>query len=209
MQNCNCSPAAMMNQDQPQRDQYLERVHVYNDSPSGDAHQRAEMMTDLLAAADKVTFEHAIEIAFDTHVWHAEVWQARLKDAWAGASAADKAGDPQTVYTLIQEWDRRSDPDSKGALAYYAFKKALGSGLAGETEPPAKLADEKLVEAVRKGAAWCRSVFGEVGVPFGQYFRVGRKDGDRSWPVGGGSLKDVGMATPRAISLRPHATKSK
>ena len=71
-----------MNQDQPRREQYSERVHLYNESPFGDAHQRAEMVTDLLAAADKVTVEQAIEIAFSTQVWHAERWQARLKEAW-------------------------------------------------------------------------------------------------------------------------------
>ena len=31
------------------------------------------------------------------------------------------------------------------------------------------------------------------------------RGGDRSWPVGGGSLQDVGMATPRAISFAPAA----
>jgi acyl-homoserine-lactone acylase len=203
MQNCNCSPAAMMNEDQPRREQYRERLHLYNESPSGDAHQRAEMVTDLLAAADKVTIEQAVEIAFSARVWHAEQWQARLKDAWQSASAADKAGDPQVVYTLIQEWDGKSAPDSKGALAYYAFKKGLGPDVALTTGPPANLADGAVLEAVRKGAAWARSVFGEVAVPFGQYFRVGRKGGGRSWPVGGGSLQDAGMATPRAISFAP------
>ena len=32
---------------------------------------------------------------------------------------------------------------------------------------------------------------------------MGRDGGDRSWPVGGGTLKDQGMATPRAISFSP------
>ena len=36
---------------------------------------------------------------------------------------------------------------------------------------------------------------------YGTYFRVGREGGDKTWPVGGGSLRDVGMATPRAISF--------
>ena len=53
-----------------------------------------------------------------------------------------------------------------------------------------------------KARRWCRSGFGEVGVPFGHYFRVGRKDGNRSWPVGGGSMQELGMATP-AISFAP------
>ena len=39
-------------------------------------------MNDLLEAADKVTVPQAIGIAFSTQVWHAEHWQARLKEAW-------------------------------------------------------------------------------------------------------------------------------
>ncbi len=201
MQNCNCSPAAMMNRDQPRRESYSEHVHIYNESSSSDAHQRAEMVTDLLDAAEKVSVEQAIDIAFSTQVWRAERWQARLTEAWHQASAADKAGDAQAVYRLIQEWDRRSAPDSKGALAYYAFKKALGGEAAAQTEPPSTVTDAQLVEAVRKGAAWTRSQFGDLAIPFGNYFRVGRRGGDRTWPVGGGSLRDVAMATPRAISF--------
>jgi acyl-homoserine-lactone acylase len=203
MQNCNCSPAAMMNEGQPKFESFSQYPHLFNESPSGDASQRAEMVTDLLAAADKVTVEQAIEIAFSTRVRHAEQWQARLKDAWQNATAADKAGDAQAVCTQIAEWDGKSAPDSTGALAFFAFKKGLGGELARKTEPPANLADGEILEAVRKAAAWSRSVFGDVTVPFGRYFRVGRKGSDRSWPVGGGSLQDVGMATPRAISFAP------
>jgi acyl-homoserine lactone acylase PvdQ len=32
---------------------------------------------------------------------------------------------------------------------------------------------------------------------------VGRKDSPRTFPVGGGTLADAGMATPRAISFSP------
>ena len=93
MQNCNCSPAAMMNQDQPRREQYAEHLHLYNESPSrrraparrdGDRPARRRRQGDV---------EQAIDIAFSTQVWHAERWQARLKEAWQHASAADKAGD--------------------------------------------------------------------------------------------------------------------
>jgi acyl-homoserine lactone acylase PvdQ len=38
MQNCNCSPAAMMNRDQPRHDSYKDFPHIYNESPSADAH---------------------------------------------------------------------------------------------------------------------------------------------------------------------------
>ena len=40
-------------------------------------------------------------------------------------------------------------------------------------------------------------------MPYGKYFRVGRQGGTRTWPVGGGSVQEAGMATPRAISFSP------
>jgi acyl-homoserine lactone acylase PvdQ len=191
----------MMNTDQPDFGRFLEHPHIYNESPSADSHQRAEMVTDLLSAADKIDVQQAIDIAFSTQVWHAEAWQARVKEAWHHASDADKAGDSEKVYQMIQEWDRRSTPDSTGALAFYAFKKSLGGGDSKSTDPQPSLSDDQVKKALRDGAVWLRTRFGEVAVPFGRYFRVGRRGGDRTWPVGGGSLQDVGMATPRAISF--------
>ena len=205
MQNCNCSPAAMMNQDQPRLEHYSEHPHLYNESSSADSHQRAEMVTDLLDAADKVTAEQAVDIAFCAQVWRADRWQARIKEAWEHAPAGQKTGDAQLLYTLIQDWDRKSTPESKGALAFYAFKKALGGEAARLVEPQSNLLDNQLFDAMRTAAAWSRSRFGEVAVPFGTYFRVGRRGGSRTWPVGGGSLQEVGMATPRAISFAPAA----
>ncbi len=205
MQNCNCSPAAMMNRDQPMREHYAQHPHIYNESSSVDASQRAEMVTDLLDDAVRVSVEQAIEIAFSTQVWHADRWQVRLEDAWQKATDADKTADIKEVYSLIREWDRKSAPDSKGALAFYAFKKGLGGDLARAIAPPTNLSDSQLLQALRQGAAWTKANFGSVSVPFGEYFRVGRHGSDRSWPVGGGSLQDVGMATPRAISFAPDA----
>lgn len=203
MQNCNCSPAAMMNRDQPPRSSFADHLYLYNESPSPDSHQRAEMVTDLLAAADHVTAQQAIEIAFCTQVWHAEHWQKRIAKAWQHATKEDRSGDAGRVYEQIKTWNRRSDPDSRGALAYYAFKKTLGGVAASQTEPPASLTDTPILEALRQGAATLKARFGEVEVPYGRYFRVGRRGGDRTWPVGGGSQKDLGMATPRAISFAP------
>jgi penicillin amidase len=202
MQNCNCSPAAMMNRDQPRRERFAKTPYLYNESPSPNSHQRAEMVTDLLESANHVSVEQAIGIAFSTQVWHAERWQSRLEEAWERARPADLAGDSTRLYDLIRTWDRHADPDSSGALAYFAFKKALGPKEGGRTEPSPGLTDAALLSAITEGAAWQRSTFGETGVPYGRYFRVGRRGGP-SWPVGGGSHHDQGMATPRAISFSP------
>jgi acyl-homoserine lactone acylase PvdQ len=202
MQNCNCSPAAMMNRDQPRREQFAKSPYLYNESPSPDSHQRAEMVTDLLEAATNVTVEQAIGIAFSTQVWCAERWQTRLDEAWVRAQPGQRGGDSERLYEFIRSWDRRANPDSAGALAYYAFKQALGPSEGGRTEPSPRLTDGQLLAALTKGAAWQRSVFGEIGVPYGRYFRVGRRGG-ATWPVGGGSHHDQAMATPRAISFDP------
>jgi acyl-homoserine-lactone acylase len=201
MHNCNVTPAGMMKDSPLTPEKYSERPYLYNASNEAPRHQRAYMMTDLLDAADKVTLDQAIDIAFNPQVWHAELWQARLKTAWERAPDSAKTPDATAVYELIQKWNRRSDADSEGALAYYAFKKGLGRSMARDLEPRPSLPREQPVEALQKAAAWLKENFGSVNVPYGKYFRVGRRGGDATWPVGGGSLADAGMATPRAITF--------
>ena len=55
MQNCNCSPAAMMPDSPMVPEKYRALPYLFNVG-SVLTHQRAQMMNDLLAAADKVTF---------------------------------------------------------------------------------------------------------------------------------------------------------
>ena len=203
MQNCNVSPFAMMKDSPLTPEKYAAFPYIYNASRTAPRHQRGEMMNDLLDAANKVTIEQAIDIAFNPQVWRAELWQARLQEAWTKAPVSTQSGDAAEVYKMIQGWNRRSDADSVGALAYYAFKKGLGADLASKVEPPSTLKDEQLLEALHKAATWLRTNFGSLNVPYGRYFRVGREGGERTWPVGGGSVNDAGMATPRAITFAP------
>ena len=202
MHNCNVTPFAMMKNSPLVPDKYT--PYIYNASRTAPRHQRAEMMTELLDTANKVTVDDAINIAFSPQVYHSELWQARLKAAWSKAGNAASA-DAAEVFDLIQKWNRRSDAESEGALAYYAFKKGLGSDFARQVEVPADITDDQLIAAVGKAAEWLKSNFGSLRVAYGKYFRVGRQGGDRTFPVGGGSLNggpnQVAMATPRAISF--------
>ena len=225
MQNCNVTPCAMMKNSPLVPEKYSAYPYLYNATCGMPRHQRAEMMTDLLDAANKVTLDQAIDIAFSPQVYHAELWQARLKSALAksgrgtepvsGGSGISSDGmrtgsallsaDALTVSELIDKWNRRSDADSEGALAFYAFKKSLDPAAGRQADPPAEITDEQLLGAVSKAAEWLKSNFGSVHVAYGRYFRVGRKDSERTFPVGGGSLNgganNVAMATPRAISF--------
>ena len=201
MQNCNCSPAAMMFDSPMVPEKYRAYPYLFHVGAVA-THQRAQMMNELLAAADKVTIPQAIDIAFNPQVYRAEKWQARIKAAWSTTPDSARTGDASEVFKQIEGWNRRSDADSTGAMAFYALKRSLAKEVGAAVDPPKTLKDEQVVEALQKSAAWLRSSFGSVEVPYGRYFRVGREGGDRSWPVGGGSLRDQAMATPRH-QLRP------
>jgi acyl-homoserine lactone acylase PvdQ len=188
MQNCNVSPFAMMKDSPLVPERWAEHPYLYNDTRRP-AHQRAAMMVDLLDAARNVTPEQAIGIAFSTEVWHAGLWQERIRKAA-----------PQSEFArMLAAWNRRSDADSRAALGYYLFKTALGT--AGRAaEPPDSLADDAIRAALDKAEQRLKGEFTPEAV-FGTLFRVGRQGGSRTYPVGGGSLPEAGMNTPRAISF--------
>ncbi|HLK56493.1 MAG TPA: penicillin acylase family protein, partial [Chthonomonadaceae bacterium] len=204
MHNCNVTPFGMM-RDSPLTPEKAAFPYLYNATRTEPRHQRAEMMTELLDAATDVTIEKLTDIAFSPQVWHAELWETRLRQFGKIKMIGEGAERIKTVLDEILEWNRRSDADSEGALAFYAFKRSLDGSAKAATEPPTDLTDQQILAAVAKAADWLQTTFGSLHVPYGRYFRVGRQGGDKTWPVSGGSLNGgpnaVGMATPRAISF--------
>lgn len=199
MQNCNISPAHLMKESPLTPDKFASRPYLYNAEP-GPAHQRARMVLELLDADDSITLEDALDVAFSPRVWGAEAWQRRLEQAWQQAKAEQIAGDGGQLYERIRKWDGRSDPSSQGALCYYAFKMALGP-VADAVEVPTDLTDAQMLAALAKGSEMLKAQPRGFESSYGDLFRVGRQGGDRTFPVGGGSVKEAGMATPRAISF--------
>jgi len=200
MQNCNVAPFAMMTSvvgTPLAPEPYAKHPYLYNPGRTP-THQRAFMMNELLDRADKVTLDEIRDIAFSPEVWGAEKWQAVVKRACAVGP-----GNTTDICDLVVKWNRHSDADSAGALAFYAFKRSLPREIARRPEPPDALADGVVARALADGSTWMQRTFGSVRVPYGQYFRVGREGGTKSWPIGGGNPRDVGMATPRNLSFRP------
>ena len=192
MQNCNISPFAMiknMPKDSPLLpEKYAEHSYIYNAGRTP-PHQRAAMMLDLLDAAHDVTAEQAIDLAFSPQVWHAELWQARIR-----AAAPDSE-----FGKMLVAWNRRSDADSQPALAFYLFKTSLEK-VQRAVDPPESVTDDQIRAALAKAEARLKSDFPAEAV-FGTLFRVGRQGAARTWPVSGGSLSEAGMATPRAVGF--------
>lgn len=213
MQNCNISPGGLMKDSPLTPDRYAANPYIYNDANRPN-HQRAQMAVELLHALthsdSKMTLEQAIDVAFNTTVYQADRWQERIRKGWENYEEANPAGgsgrslknnDSRALYDMIEAWNRHSDPDSTGAMAYRAFKLGLGKEWANTVAPPPNLTDQQVVAALNTGAAQLKADFGTLEVPYGRFFRVAREGGSRTYPVGGGSLQDVGMATPRAINF--------
>jgi len=156
----------------------------------------------------RVTIEDAVQIAMSPQVYNADLWQARLVaavESSASGKAAALSPEAAKLHELIVRWNRRTDPDSTGAIAYRFWKDQLGEKVlqndrAGR-KPPKEVTDEQLVSALNAGAAELMKQWGRLDVKYGDVYRVGRQGSKRTWPVGGGSVH--GIATPRAVSFDP------
>src|SRR5574340_792293 len=146
MQNCNVSPFAMMKNSPLAPEKWAEHPYLYN-AGRVTGHQRAAMMVELLDAAQGVTDEQAIDIAFSPQVYKAETWQEAIRKAAPGDAFA----------RMLAGWNRRSDADSRAALGFYLFKTALGQ--AGRAIEPT-VTPEQIRAALRKAEARPNGEFG-------------------------------------------------
>jgi acyl-homoserine-lactone acylase len=180
MQNCNVSPQWLFRGSPLAPDRY--RRYLYN--AAGPPNPRASELLRVLEGARRVDARRALQIAFWTGVYQAELWRKRIRAAAPPRSQIAK---------LIRKWDGRLEAGSRPALAFVLFKQALGPAEGGLTE-------QRLREAL---AAAERRLASEFPPPaaYGTLFRVGREGANRSWPVGGGTLKSLGLETPRAITF--------
>jgi acyl-homoserine lactone acylase PvdQ len=101
---------------------------------------------------------------------------------------------------MLVSWNRRSDADSRPALAFYLFKMALEGGARRAADPPGSVTDDQIRAALTGAEAKLKADFPPDAV-FGTLFRVGRQGAARTYPVSGGSLNEAGMATPRAVGF--------
>ncbi len=210
MQNCNVSPQFMLVDSPLQPQKWADRPYLFNGFGGMDKrydnplHQRAAMTLQTLHAAKNVTVEDAIEIAFQTDVYGADVWQKMLNKAWRTADetvTSDK--NVSSMYDVITKWNRNCDAESVGAVAYYYWKKQFDGDVILHDRagfpPPETVTDAQIIECLQKGAAELKRDHERVDIPYGDVYRVGRRGTGKTWPVSGGSTNTI--ATPRAIGF--------
>jgi acyl-homoserine lactone acylase PvdQ len=227
MENNNVGPDTMLVGSPLQPSRYL--PYLYN-QPALHTHQRGSSALAQLDAVPRFDRESFKRLALDDHVYQSERWIAELARAAAapGRALGDTA---KTMLERLRAWDGRSSAGSNGALLYYAFRHALvetagkekARALAAQIDdylaplrsapgfeaplPPGHLAAAEdralLVQALEAGAVWMSRRAEGLDATFGDHFRAGRLDAsdDVSWPVGGGTLQDEGIATVRSIGF--------
>jgi len=142
----------------------------------------------VLASQNTWPFGRVVDLAFSTDVYKAETWLARLA----------KAAPELPFVQMLTGWNRRSDPMSTPALAFYLFKLALGKPEAAALEPPDSLSNNRIRAALRKAQDQVETVL-PYRADYGTMFRIARDGASQSFPVGGGTVPEAGMITPRAI----------
>ena len=157
---------------------------------SGEGAPQAVAMTrDLIAHANSFSVESAASLAFATDVYKADTWQLRIARSAPGSE----------FVRMLTGWSRKAEANSRPALAFYLFKMSLGED-APAVEPPQHLTEERLRAALRKAQDRLETEF-PINATYGSVFRIMREGERRSWPVGGGTVVEAGIATPPAVTF--------
>jgi acyl-homoserine-lactone acylase len=222
MQNCNVPPDSMIVEGpfSPEG----APAYLYSDRShgpiSGWTNQRGARAVELLERNASFSVEDAIAMVLDRKVYGVERWIAALEQA-DRAQGAQFSTSPDYARGLgeLRQWDGRLEPRSAAALKYVYWREQLARELdeaetallaagidfhqasLGYEPPPLELAAEDLRLLCETFAAAMTRLRAERGMDavYGDVFRVGR--GDRSWPVGGGGDRDLGLVTLRNIGF--------
>jgi hypothetical protein len=106
-----------------------------------------------------------------TSVGEVRVWQARLEGAWRRLNVdLNEDTDATVLRAVILNWDARVTPESTGVMGYEYWRAALAK-LSPEDpvtapDPSAALSDERVVLALKHGAANLRRDFDSIEVPY-------------------------------------------
>jgi acyl-homoserine-lactone acylase len=185
MQNCNISPANMMEDSPLIPERYLS--HVYNVSWDSN-NPRGKRTIDLLKNNPSVTLEDAMGITLDVYDILAVTWQNELRDTVAqhGSTYASDSKFQQAVNAILQ-WDGEFTPEATSTVLYKMWRLKCGDKL--DLSPLGRgesLPEDTRVQALkflRETIDEVEKIYGRWDVPWGEVHVVGRAG--KYFPVGG------------------------
>ncbi len=157
-------------------------------APRGPMSLRAQRSARMLMEHEKLSFEELVACKFSTRVELAD----RVVDDLARAAA--RSGDPaaQRAAALLRAWDRKADPESRGAVLFAVWVREVGFDRLfavpwDEHFPlatPRGLADpEAAVSALVRAAHAVESSYGTLDIEWGAVFQL--RTGEAALPASG------------------------
>ena len=164
---------------------------------------RPQRAARMLIEDESITFDELVSYKLSTRLEFAD---RILDDLFAAIDASDSEKAKQAK-TVLENWDREADADSKGMLLFYnwanKFKVRNTSNyteqwsMASPNSTPDGLADPKgAVQLLEQAALEIETKFGSLDAPWGDYYRI--KYNDKDLPANGidGSLGVFRVAWP-------------
>lgn len=156
-------------------------------APRGSMNLRAQRAAHMLSEDAKISFDELVKYKYSTRMELAD----RLLDdlipaARQGSELARRAA------SVLERWDRKTNPDSRGAVLFAAWAQAVDStqifatpwNPAAPLTTPDGIADPaKATAALEAAATKVEAAYGALDVPWGKVFRI--QYGDVDLPANG------------------------
>ncbi len=227
MQNCNSSPftTTAPGGGNPERETFANYIARDGDDP------RVNMSHSILSANDDFTLDELARVAFDTHVYEADIWAPRLVRAWerlssdgetessegASVETAQPAESQHSAYSAalpaavdaLARWDRTLALDCPVSTIFMFWYETNYARLADAPDDEALIESlDAIVSAVEKSAGTWRVPWGSVNRHQRNDLRVGEANSDErpSLPIAGGHGL-AGVSFTYLARLAPRSSK--
>ena len=164
---------------------------------------RPQRSARMLLEDDSITYDELVHYKLSTRLEFAD----RILDDLFEAVEASDSEKAKEAKTILENWDREANADSKGMLLFYNWAKKFNVwNKANYTEPwsldkpnttPDGIADpERAVSLLEKAATEIETKYGKLDVPWGDYYRIVYND--KNLPANGidGSMGVFRVAWP-------------
>jgi acyl-homoserine-lactone acylase len=185
MQNCNISPAYMMENSPLQPEKYKDYIyHVSWDLKNS----RGDRAVQALAADDSLTKEEAVDLAFDITDPYRVAWKKALREVSHGAGKKNMrdSGFKADMKRLL-DWDGRYHKDDRAAplMRYFRLEafKVVDAGFVNSGRSISVDDQFTLLKALETARQKMADLYGTTDVAWGDIIKVGR--GGKLFPTSG------------------------
>ncbi len=140
---------------------------------------RPQRSARMLIEDESITFDELVDYKHSTRLEFAD----RILDDLFKAVDASNSEKAKEAKTVLENWDRESDADSKGMLLFYNWARKFGTwrnanyAKGWDPENPSTTPDgiadpERAVQLLETAAVEIETKFGALDTPWGDYYRI-------------------------------------